>query len=606
MDYGDTIYHAALKLGIDIGGVCGGLGICGKCRIKVVRGSLSNPTESEIKILSKENIDRGYRLACQARVLGDVEVRIITKRRLLAAILGYEPSIELNPAVRIIPVKRKIVTLTSKHASSLESIEAALKFKLKIDLDILNKLGEELPENVYLVIYNINGAYEIIDILKDKIKPYGLALDIGTTKIAIYIVDLETGRILTADSFENPQVVFGDDIISRITHANMYGVDRLHNALINELNRRIQSICRIRGINVKHIIDIVVVGNSVMHHLFLGLNPRKMGVAPYELIVREPLLINASKLKLKVNPRAKIYLPPLVRGFIGSDSLMGILLLGLAEKDGTFMFMDVGTNTEVYLIRNGVIYATSTASGPAFEGGHIKFGVKALDGAIDHITINPKTLTAKFETIGNIPPIGICGSGLIDIVAEMLKAKIIDYTGKFIIKSHRRIKYIDGEGYAYIVAYSNETSIGEDIVVTQRDIREVQKAKAAIQAAFKILSRKLGITRNDIDKIYIAGSFGFYMNPKNAIILGLLPEVDERRIEIVGNTAGSGARVLLKNIEWREKARKLVDRINYVELASEEDFNKVYINALYFPSSFIEDYPKTVKILGIDIPKAII
>jgi len=278
---------------------------------------------------------------------------------------------------------------------------------------------------------------------------------------------------------------------------------------------------------------------------------------------------------------------------------MGVLLLGLTEKKGVYVFLDIGTNTEVYISKNGAIYAASTASGPAFEGAHIKYGMKAYEGAINRVTIDPGTLEPEISVIGNVAPAGICGSGIIDAVAEMLKAKIIDYTGKFVIKKHKRIKYYASEGYAYVLAFKEETSIGEDIVITQKDIREVQKAKAAIQAAYKILSAKLGVNRKDINEIYVAGSFGFYMDPESAIIIGLLPEINVNKVKVVGNTAGSGARILLKNVEWRYKAEKIAKNINYVELAAEPQFSKIYVKATYLPSGYLEEYPETIKKLRI-------
>jgi len=595
----ETVYRASLKLGISIDSICGGLGICGKCRVKVLKNGLSEPSERELRILGLENIRKGFRLACQAKVLSYTEVEIPAKRVLTTVIMGYEPEISLEPAVVKMMIKREQVTLTSKHASTLETIEKAVGKEICTSLNTLKTLAKELPGKLCLIIYRYKNSDELIDVFPEEIKPYGLALDLGTTKIAMYLVDLESGKTLVAEAFENPQVIYGDDVISRIAYAKDHGVKEMQKMLIKEINNFLVKLYKTREFNPRNIVEVVAVGNAVMHHIFLGINTEKLGKAPYEVVVRKPLVLTASELELAVNSKAKIYMPPLVRGFIGSDSLMGVLLLKLAERKGTYMFLDIGTNTEVYISKNGEIFAASTASGPAFEGGHIKHGMKAFEGAIDHVTIDPETLDPEISVIGNILPAGICGSGIIDAIAEMLKAKIIDHTGKFTIKNHKRIRYYYSEGYAYILAFKNETSIGEDIVITQKDIREVQKAKAAIQTAYKILSSKLGVSRKNIDEIYVAGSFGFYMNPENAITIGLLPEVNANKVRIVGNTAGSGARVLLKNIKWRTKAEKIAKNINYVELAAEPEFSKIFVSTTYFPSGYIEDYPRTIRKLGL-------
>lgn len=596
---GETIYKATMKLGINIDSVCGGLGICGKCRVKVLENGLSEPNKRELEILGLKNIRKGFRLACQAKILNYTEVEIPAKRVFITVIMGYEPKIPLEPSVNKVIIKREQVTLTSKHASTLETIEKAIGKEVSVSLNTLRTLAKELPVKLCLIMYKYKNLNELIDVFPEEVKPYGLALDLGTTKIAMYLVDLESGKTLIAEAFENPQVIYGDDVISRIAYIKERGVKEMQKMLIKEINSFLVKLYKTRGISPRNIVEVVAVGNTVMHHIFLGISTEKLCKAPYEIVVRKPLILTASEIGLAVNSKAKIYMPPLVRGFIGSDSLMGVLLLKLAERKGTYMFLDIGTNTEVYISKNGKIFAASTASGPAFEGGHIKYGMKAYEGAIDHVTIDPETLEPKISVIGNTLPAGICGSGIIDSIAEMLKAKIIDHTGKFIIKNHKRIRYYYSEGYAYILAFKNETSIGEDIVITQKDIREVQKAKAAIQTAYKILLSKLGVSRKSIDEIYVAGSFGFYMNPENAIIIGLLPEINANKVRIVGNTAGSGARVLLKNVKWRIKAENIVKNINYVELAAEPEFSKIYVNATYFPSGYIEDYAKTVKKLGI-------
>ena len=585
---GETIYDAARRARIDLGGFCGGRGLCGKCKVKVF-GNVSKVTEIEQKILGNEA--GAVRLACQTKALGNVEVLMVYRGFLKTSILGYEPSITLNPAVRSIRIVLERPTLNN-YFSTVEALYKALGYKVKISLSALRKLADRLKE-IEVIIYDYGDIKEILDICS-KGPLYGLAIDVGTTKIAMYVVNLLNGETIIAESIENPQIVYGADVVSRISYAMEHDTEELHRAVIESINRFLEEISRSRNVELDKIYDVVFVGNSVMHHLFLGINPLKIGIAPYEEVIRESYMIKARDLGLKVSKEAYIYAPPLVGGFIGSDSLVGAYILGLGLKKGIYMFLDIGTNTEVYLAKNDTIYVTSTASGPAFEGGHIKYGMKAIEGAIEKVIIDEETLEPEISVIGNVKPRGITGSGIIDAIAEMLKAGIINYTGRFKIKEHPRIRR-GHEGYEYILVFKNESGIGEDIVITQKDVREIQRAKAAIQAAYRILSRRLRIKREDLEKIYIAGSFGFYLRPENAIVIGLLPEIPLDRIELVGNTAGSGARSLLKNKELRKDIEKMVERINYIELALDKEFHKIFADSMYFPSRKLEDYPMTIK-----------
>ncbi len=548
----ESVFSAAMKAGVDTGGVCGGRGFCGKCKVRII-GKVTPLTPAEKKFLTEKEVSDGIRLACQVHPLGDIEVISMYNKIVKLAKMGYEPDIPLNPAVslQILNGKAAVEYWRDGHRETLETIE-----------------------------------------LKDGDKIYGLAVDIGTTKIVIYLMDLITGEILLTNADENPQTIFGADVMTRIMKSLELGVDKLRRMLIAHLNRKLLDFER-RGIERARIYEIVVVGNSVMHHFFVGRDVRPLAYSPYKLKKKEAEYIPAKELKLRVSAHAHVYLPPLVESFVGSDSLVGAYLMRYKSAK-RYIFIDLGTNAEVFLSYEGGMLATSGPAGPAFEGMNIKYGMRSAVGAIEGVAIDPETLEPSIKVIGNTKPCGIAGSGLIDAVAEMLKNGIIDYGGRFRVKNH---PYIREEGGKLEYILSKDGCDGKIITLTQKDIRELQLAKAAVQTAIHMLLRKAGLSSMDMEKIYVAGSFGLYINPQNAMFIGLLPEVPLDRIELVGNTAGSGARILLKNRDVREDLENFAKKVQHVDLVRESDFHEIFINSTYLPSGYVEDYPGIIKTL---------
>jgi len=593
VDEGLSLYEASVKAGIYVGSICGGRGFCGKCRVRVVSGELSSPTEVELRHLGTELLNEGYRLACQARPASPrVVVEVLTTELMKAAVMGYEPEVPLEPAVAAVRVRRALVTLDTPHRSTLESITVHLgRGAPLVNVGVLRKLASSMSKEVDVVVHR--GVNEVIDVRPVGRGCYGIAIDVGTTKVAVYLVDLRDGSTIYADAFENPQDSYGADVISRIAYAMEHGVRDLRLALLSRLNSFLNGMYRAVGIGKEEVVDAVVVGNAVMHHAFLGLNLKGLGASPYEEVVRAPLDVKARDVGLGIHPEAYVHLPPLLGGFIGSDSLVGAFINGLGRREGTYLFLDIGTNTEVFISRDGDVIATSAASGPAFEGGHIRFGMKATEGAIDSVVIKDADEPPEYTVIGGGRPRGLCGSGLIDLLAELLRKGIVDPTGRLVAGSSRRVR---GDGpLEYVVVDAGESGLEVAITLSQRDVRELQKAKAAIQTAIRILSRKLGVSPLEVDEVYVAGSFGLYIRPESAITIGLLPEVPVSRVKLVGNTAGSGARVLLKNAGLREELVKFRDRVRYVELALERDFQEVYVDSIYMPSGCADLYPNTFR-----------
>lgn len=549
-DSEETVFNAALRVGVDTGGVCGGRGFCGKCKVKIL-GKTSEITEVERKFLTEKELKEGIRLACQTHPLGEVNVEPLYTKVIKFAKIGYEPKVSISPAVSL-----------------------------------------ELHGDNMLVKYFKDKKVEVLDVLKTPEKSiYGMAIDIGTTKIVIYVVDLTTGTTVITDADENPQTIFGADVITRIMKSLELGVENLHKVLIDYINEKIRSF-EIKGISANSVYDIVVVGNSVMHHFFLGKDVRTLAYAPYRLNFKSSMYVKAKNLKIATNPNSYVYLPPLVESFVGSDSLVGAYVMSLKSPTSTYLFMDIGTNAEVFLSHKGKVFAASGPAGPAFEGMNIKFGMRAAKGAIEGVAIEPDTLEPRLKVIGNTLPCGITGSGLIDAVAEMLRNGIIDYSGRFRIKEHPRITCGES-GLEYIL--SRKGCNGRTITITQKDIREIQLAKAAVQTTIRILLQKAKLKVTDIEKVYVAGSFGLYIHPLNAITIGLLPEVSLEKIEFVGNTAGSGARLLLKNRDMRKKIEEYAKLVEHVDLVLEKEFHRIFINSMYLPSAYLDEYPITVR-----------
>ncbi len=560
LNKGENIYNASVRAGVDIGSICGGRGFCGKCKVKII-GKVSNPTEIEKKILTKKELDENIRLACQAYPLDNIEVISIYNKIAKLAKFGYEPEISLKPTVT---------------------------------LRIINNFG--------IIEYWENSKKKEIEVISEKYrddkKIYGLGIDIGTTKIVIYVVDLISGKNIFTIADENPQVVFGADVMTRIMKALEVGVDKLQKSVISFLNDKIDEL-EMNGVSSSDIYEIVIVGNSVMEYFFLGMDPKPLAYAPYKLTFKGPDRINAKDLNIKINSKGKVYVPPLVESFVGSDSLVGAYLMKYKSIEN-YLFIDLGTNVELYLSSLNHKIATSGPAGPAFEGMNIKYGMRAMEGAIEGIAIDPETLEPKLKVIGDKAPCGIAGSALIDAVAEMLKNGIIDYHGRFKSINHPYIIKNEEGTFEYIL--TKHGCSDKLITITQKDVRELQLAKAAVQTAIRILLRKTKISIENIEKIYIAGSFGFYMNPQSAIYIGLLPEVPIDKIELVGNTAGSGSRILLKDRDERRNLENFSKKIVHINLAKEKDFHQIFINSTYLPSGYLEDYPNVIrnleKILG--------
>lgn len=577
---GNTIFDAARKAGIPIVSYCGGKTICGRCKIRIMNGNVSMISKNERNLLSEDEITNDYRLACTLRVLSDIKVEIPPES--LAAIqrlqlLGKEPQLSLDPVIAKYEVKLQKSSLKNPLAD-WENLHKFLEDKygfknLRPDISLLQNLSSNLRNENWEVSAIVRND-EVIGINKLNEDLYGIAIDIGTTKLAVYLVDLHSGRTMAIQGAMNPQIAYGEDVMSRISYAMENGVDQLRNCLLSTLNQLIQELIG----NPEKVVDVTIVGNTAMHHLFTGLPVKQLGRAPYLPAIVQSLNVKARELGLNVAQGAYIHLLPNVAGFVGADHVAMLLATEIYKTSKNTIGIDIGTNTEVALSVNGDISSLSCASGPAFEGAGIKHGMRAGNGAIEKVNI--KNNKIDFKVIGDVPPIGICGSGILDTISQFRQQKIIDQRGR--LQDHDFVRKIKA-GREFILASKENAGIEKDIVVTQNDISEIQLAKAAIRAGINILLQEYGINEDEIENLVIAGAFGTRINVESAIKIGLFPSIPLSRFTQVGNAAGVGAKIALVSKEHRSIAGNIASGVRYIELTTHPKFTREFSHALQFP-----------------------
>jgi len=598
-----SVFQAASDAGIGIRTECGGEGTCGKCRVIVKNKSAVNEvTDAETAHLSQREIDSGYRLACRTIPKQSVTVMVPEESRIgvrKIQITGLERPAPLNPSVRkfhVVLPKPTLSDVRPDFKRLLDHLEDAHSLKkLEIDYELLRKLPDVLRDTNWDFTVAIWDNRDIIGIeagdTSDKL--LGLAIDIGTSKIVGYIVDLITGQTVGVGSIENPQIMHGEDVISRITFA-MAGDEKLRvlqKLAVEGVNDVLHEACTQANANPNHIYEAVVAGNTAMHHFLLAIQPKYLALSPYTPAVKKPINVKAKELGIKIHRNGVIYALPVIAGFVGADAVADVLSSGIYESEELSLLLDIGTNTEVFVGNAEDILACSCASGPAFEGAHIKHGMKAVTGAIEKARISPDTYEVEYEIIGDVKPVGLCGSAMVDVIAEMLKSGIINQHGRFSpnIKTPR-LKTVNNIP-EFVVAWGNETATRKEITVTQKDINELQLAKAAMFTGCSILMKRKGVKREDLDRVFIAGAFGNYINPENAKFIGLVPDVPTEKIIFVGNTAITGAKMALISREAMETAEAISRRVRYLELAIDPDFSQEFSYALLIPHKDLDRFP---------------
>jgi len=577
---GTSLLEAARLAGLPLASVCGGEGFCGRCLVRVVSGAVSALTATERDELEPEQLAEGFRLACLTRVEGDVKVDVPLTSRLATQRLeltGSDVEVPFQPTVTeyIVTVRPPTVQdprsdLTLMCAALARASGLATK---EADHTVLQRLPGLLRDENYTVRASLRGT-EIVDVRPLKQHPLGLAVDIGTTKIAAYLVDMETGATLAVDGDTNPQIAYGEDVMSRITFTLKDERRRLTAVLLAGLNDLVTRLCP----TPQQIVDAVVVGNTAMHHLFLGLPVRQLGLAPYSAVVSEPVDVKARDVGLRIAPGAYVHLLPNVAGFIGADHVAMILATGLDQTTETAIGLDIGTNTEVVLARGGRLRSCSTASGPAFEGAHIRHGMRAVDGAIEKVRIDGDDV--QVQTIHDAPPIGLCGSGVLDAIDELRRAGQLSRRGR--LSPGPRVQVVEGES-RFLLVRSEESGTCQDITLSERDISEILLAKAAIRTGIDALLQEAGTSAAELDRIVIAGAFGTRIDVESAVGIGMLPPLPLDRIQQVGNAAGVGARLALVSAPQRERARAIAQRLSYLELMLQPNFAAHFGRAMFLP-----------------------
>jgi uncharacterized 2Fe-2S/4Fe-4S cluster protein (DUF4445 family) len=602
---GINILNAAIDANLAIRAECGGNGICGKCRIIARDKNATNEiTDAEKKHLSACELRSGYRLACQTIPKHDVRVMIpkesrIGERRIL--VHGMEKRTTLNPLVKKFHVKMRKPTLSDSIPDFdrlLSALLSACKTEgLTIEYAILRELPDILRDSDWNVTITVWDDKRIISVEPGDTTRmlYGYAVDVGTSKVVGHLVNLTTGKTVSTGYIENPQLAYGADIITRIAFAMEGETNRqtLQKIVLDGINKILVQMCVKTKVDPNQVYETVLVGNTAMHHLCLGIQSKYTALSPYTAAVKSPLNLLAKELEIKINPNGVASFLPNIAAFVGADAIADIVATAFYRSRKMSMLIDIGTNTEVFVGNFRDIVSCSCASGPAFEGARIKHGMKAEVGAIERIRLKPD-FEVEFETIGNVKPKGLCGSAMIDVVAEMFKHGIIDTRGRFDpLMNTRRLKR--DHPTEFVVAWADETATKNEIVITQRDIGEIQLAKAAIFAGCSLLMKTKNVVTQDLARVLVAGTFGNYVNPENAKFLGLVPDVATEKIEFVGNTAVEGAKMALVSKEARKTTETLSKQIRYFELATAPEFGRELAEALFIPHRDLKRFPSVKK-----------
>ena len=585
---GETLLSAAQDVGVELISLCGGIGACDSCKVRVASGNIDRPTLVEESVFTKGELSDGWRLACQAKPLGDVKIEIppeslTTPQRLqIEGILQQQAG--HNPAVSAVDLTMdppSLLDLRSDSQRVLGAVQAAGFGRPSISRPVMASASTRLRELAWSVRLAIRGEGEIVGVLPAETSLLGLAVDIGTTSVAAYLVDLGSGEVLGKNGAMNPQIAYGEDVISRILYINQHedGQRVLQSRVVEEINRLVTSLIEETGSTTDQIVDAVVVGNTAMHHIFAGLPVRQLGEAPYVPSVGEAFTFPAWQAGLAVAPGAYVYMAPNIAGYVGADHVSMQAAVDLWAASQTTLALDIGTNTEVTLVHQGRSFCCSCASGPAFEGAHIGAGMRAAPGAIERVQIVDGQVLTK--TIGDQPPVGICGSGILDSVAVMLESGLLDKRGA-LLREHPLASAGEGGKPHFILASPEKSASDRTIAVERRDVAEIQLAKGAIRAGIEILLSEAGIKAEEVEHFIVAGAFGTYIDVESAIRVGMFPDLPLGRFQQVGNAAGMGAVLLLLSEETRRGAAEAARTIHYVELTTYAAFHDEFIRYMSF------------------------
>ena len=606
---GALISEAIRKAGLDVSQPCGGQGRCGRCAV-ILQGSGAR-RRSTLR-LSPQDLEAGYALACQTVIEGDLTVTIpeqeLIQRRLvtdktaarIALPFTYDASLQGIRSFRVYLEEPSLQDNRDDLTRLEQALAQAGHAPVEIPVALVRRLGQTLRESdwsPWVVLetdnwYRPNGPARLIDVGTEPIEPLGLAIDIGTTTVTVYLVDLTTGSVLGSAAEYNGQIAFGEDVISRIIYASKDGaldeVCARVRATIGELLDRLKLRT---GVTPERIHKVTVAGNTTMIHLFLGLPPASIRLTPYIPTVNQPAVYLAHDLSLDINPLASVDCLPGVASYVGADITAGVLSSGLSEADELTLFIDVGTNGEIVLGTRDWMVTCACSAGPAFEGAGVVNGMRATEGAIEEVWISSQDYEPTTRVIGDVPPKGICGSGLISLLAELFVTGVVDRGGNVKLDLGTPRTRQGKHGPEYVVAWGKETATGKDIALTKVDIDNLMRAKAAIYAGFSVLARSVGVDLADVQQVLVGGSFGKYINVEKAVQIGLLPDLPWERFHFLGNTAIAGTYRAALSRDERERIRQIAGRMTYLELSADNTFYDAFTAALFLPHTEIARFP---------------
>lgn len=584
---GETLLDCARRNGVRIASVCGGRGLCKSCVVQILEGPIAPPSEQDMEFFSAEELASRWRRACQTPVPGDCRVEVSARARatpMRSEIESEDVWVRPDPAARVFAV---------------EVPRAALEHPVADDQRLLNALNEKWPGTGYRIdigaARNLAAALrafggrvgavvrfgEVVGVIPPGDEPLpGLAVDVGTTNMGVMLVNLRSGRTLGGIVTENPQGVHGSDVITRIGFARSApgALKTLQRLVVDGINAAARELCAAHSLATDRIADVVVAGNTAMHHLLLGLPVDCLGAVPFVPTVASPIDIKARDIGIEAMPGAYVHAMPNIAGFVGGDHTAVLLAIDNGRDDRTAVALDIGTNTEISLIRHGQLSSVSCPSGPALEGGHILCGMRSAPGAIESVEILGEEL--RIKTIGDAPPVGICGSGVLDVTAQLYLSGIVSPTGRM-TRDHPRVRMRKGRP-EFVLAGEKEGA-GKAVVFAQDDVRAVQLAKGAIRAGIEVLLEHRGVREEEIDQLIVAGAFGNYMNLASAVTIGMLPALPPGRFAQVGNAAGIGAKLALVSYPHRAKAQAIAASSHYLELAGSKRFNSAFMKSMRFP-----------------------
>ena len=593
---GTSLLAAAQAAGVDITATCGGRGRCTSCRVKFVAGAVPPPSIGDEIQLGDQLVREGYRLSCQCTPTEAVTVQVAppleeTAFQILGAGAGVAGRTTIASGVDKQLVKVALPREEHHQTSDADQLAAAVGVAAAdIPVGVLAALPEALRgDPAGVTVTTFAGRILAVERGDTTSMRFGLAIDVGTTTVVTTLLELTSGEQLASVSSLNPQAVFGGDLMSRIAFAqfNPGNLRKLHTRILGLLNQHVAEVCRTSGVLPKWIYKVVVVGNTCMHHILLGIDPSHVGLAPYAPVMRHALTVSARDLFLRIAPEARVCLLPLVAGFVGADAVAVALATRIYEGDALRAAVDIGTNGEVLLGSAARLWACSAPAGPAFEGGQIRHGMRGALGAIDRATVDDDL---QVHTIGEAGALGICGSGLLDLVAGLLEAGAIDWTGLIQVEQRDTLPprlrdrlVMRGEERQVVVLRPGEADAPREIVLTQDDVRQLQLAKAAIASGIAMLQHVAGVPLERVSELMLAGGFGNYLSIASAVRIGLIPDLGPGRVRYVGNAASLGAQLCLLSEPERARVEAIVGRVEHVSLAAHPDFEQIFVDCMNFP-----------------------